>query len=462
MTPQELAYIKQFIVEKQPTANELKSAIQQIGLDKVIRVGKGVIQAFTGFGKMFMGATLIKRYRKYSQAPVYIVVPTEPIKLAWEKTLREHNIEANVYVYIINTYTMTNVSKLCGMQIVDEIHTCLGEQAEYFNTTLDTICDYQIGLSATLEPKHIEFLESRGLHIQFSISVEEGLELGIVPQFKIYNVVLPLTTEEQTRYYNYDCLYKAQAEWFKQLTPDWFELAMYVSARDSKKRMKFKNLTEIPSSVSETLSAIQLFTGAERKKIQEKAVIFRQSVQKRLTIVADAEYKNLAIRNILDLIKNPKIVFESSIDSVRQLQKDRPHLVAMYHSKMTDKQKTASMGMFAQNVLNALCSVKSLDAGVDIPSLGLAINKHFTSKELSFIQRLGRILRIDSANLDKLPIMINLCCEPFVIKVSEYETVEIIPQDYKTIHRITKHKMFVKTIKPVDIRQIPNLTFTDV
>lgn len=463
MTPQELSQVKLFIKEKQPTANELKSEIQRMALDNVIRVKRGVIQAFTGFGKMYMGATLIRRFRKISNGEVHIVVPTDSIKEGWEKTLREHNLEANVKVYIINTYTMSEkVVRMCAMQIVDEIHTCLGSQAEYFNTVLDTIADYQIGLTATLEEKHIQFLESRGLRIEFSIDVEEGLELGIVPQFKIYNVVLPLTPEEQQRYYKMDTLYREQAEWFKQLTPDWFDLAMYLSAKEGKKRMKFKDLTEIPSSVADTLSSVELFTGEHRKKIVERAVIFRQAVNKRISIVADSQYKNLAIRNILDLISTPKLVFESSIESVRKLQNDRPNLVAMYHSKMTDKQKENSMRLFAQNVFNALCSIKGLDAGTDLPKLSLAINKHYTSKELSFIQRLGRILRIDVTDVNKLPVMINLCSEPYIHKVNEYESVEVVPQDYKTIHRITKHKMFVKTIKPVEIRNIPNLTFTDV
>jgi superfamily II DNA or RNA helicase len=457
MTIQELHTFKEWIEKDCPTPNEIKTDLQTYALDKIITCRRGVLEAFTGFGKTFTGLQLIRRYRKVYSAPIYIIVPTQPLKELWELKVAEAGLMWNVSIHVINGYTMSdNVPKMCGLLIVDEVHRCLGESAKFFNTVLDTVCDFFVGFTATLDDKQREFLERKQAFVEFSISTDEGLELGIVPQFKIYNVVLPLTAEEQIAYYRADSLYNTQLEYFRSLTNDAFGLALMLSGKPTKTMVKFENLNEIDASYNDILTLVENLTGDDRKEIIGRAVMFRNSMQKRLRIVSNSEYKKAIIDQIITRVSNKKIIFMDSIESLKALNAKHKGFISVYHSKQSAKLNKNNLEAFKLDATNALAAVKSLDEGVDIPTLELLINKHFTTKERQFTQRLGRILRIDLANPDKLPIMLNLCSEPFQVKVHGNE-VTVTPQDYKTIHKITRSKMFVETIKPIQLSHIQNL-----
>ena len=64
-----------------------------------------------------------------------------------------------------------------------------------------------------------------------------------------------------------------------------------------------------------------------------------------------------------------------------------------YHSGKTKKQKDTALEMFRNDEINILCSTKALNQGLDIPNANLGIMCGITSKSLSMIQRIGRLIR---------------------------------------------------------------------
>ena len=80
-------------------------------------------------------------------------------------------------------------------------------------------------------------------------------------------------------------------------------------------------------------------------------------------------------------------------------------LAVSYHSGKTKKQREKSLTSFKDNEVNILCSTKALNQGLDIPNANLGIICGLTSKSLSMIQRVGRLIRFEEGKIGKVVIL---------------------------------------------------------
>ena len=64
----------------------------------------------------------------------------------------------------------------------------------------------------------------------------------------------------------------------------------------------------------------------------------------------------------------------------------------VYHSKKTKKQNNEALEGFKNGKSNILCSTKALNQGLDIPDATIGIICGLTSKALTMIQRVGRLV----------------------------------------------------------------------
>ena len=71
-----------------------------------------------------------------------------------------------------------------------------------------------------------------------------------------------------------------------------------------------------------------------------------------------------------------------------------------YYSDLADDGKTKSLEMFEKNG-GIMLSIKCLDEGVDIPAADYALILASSSNRREYIQRRGRVLRIDKQNYAK-------------------------------------------------------------
>jgi len=60
---------------------------------------------------------------------------------------------------------------------------------------------------------------------------------------------------------------------------------------------------------------------------------------------------------------------------------------------------------FKEGEVNVLCSTKALNQGFDIPNANVGIICGLTSKALSMIQRIGRLIRFEEGKIGKIYIL---------------------------------------------------------
>ena len=106
----------------------------------------GSIVGATGFGKTRIGLQAVQRFQnKNANKKVIIVVPSDAIKIQWDKELQDNNIRAEVH-------TMYDVSRnqyKCALLVIDEVHKVA---APTLYSVFENV-EYKIilGLTATFE-----------------------------------------------------------------------------------------------------------------------------------------------------------------------------------------------------------------------------------------------------------------------------------------------------------------------
>jgi len=76
-----------------------------------------------------------------------------------------------------------------------------------------------------------------------------------------------------------------------------------------------------------------------------------------------------------------------------------------YHSKMTTKNRKASLERFENTKDAILCTVKALNQGFDVPDVEIGIIAGLESKALPMIQRLGRLIRFKKGKRGRVYIL---------------------------------------------------------
>ena len=76
-----------------------------------------------------------------------------------------------------------------------------------------------------------------------------------------------------------------------------------------------------------------------------------------------------------------------------------------YHSGKTKKQRTTAIEKFKDGSIRVLCSTKALNQGLDVPDASVGIVCGLTSKALSMIQRVGRLIRFQEGKQGKIYIL---------------------------------------------------------
>ena len=78
---------------------------------------RGTILAATGFGKTRVGLQAIKRFQaKFPEHLIIVAVPSDAIKIQWEKELSNWNLKAEVKTY----YDTSRHKYECTMLVLDE------------------------------------------------------------------------------------------------------------------------------------------------------------------------------------------------------------------------------------------------------------------------------------------------------------------------------------------------------
>jgi RNA polymerase primary sigma factor len=337
--------------------HEVKNAIQDAAFDRWVSRGKGTIAGATGIGKSRIAIMAIQHVRGINpQASIVIVVPTEALRDSnWPEEIKKWTGADSVEGVTLVCYKSADALSLdkIDLLILDEVHRITERSAALFS---HNIVESVLGLSATPpDPKRDpikEMIIKQYCPVVFTYGLDQGVEDGVVADFRIKVIVEPLDPINKT------IVGGTKAKPFMTT-----EQSMY------------QYLDKM------TRKAMSLPPGMSR----DNAVRF--SLLKRMRFIYNLPSKTRLAKAVLNQLDEDSriIVFCGSIEQSRELLHED-----VYNSK--DK-KGKKLDAFKAEEISRLGVVNAVDEGHNIPNLDIALIVQTNSNERSLVQRIGRVVR---------------------------------------------------------------------
>ena len=332
----------------------------------------GSIIAGTGFGKSRVGVLAVE-HALQDGGNALILVPTVQLQDQFAEEFDKwgvpmENVEVMCYQ---SAYKLKN--QKYSIVVCDEIH--LGLSPEYRKFFENNKFEMLLCMTATLpEDMEYRFLLDQMAPIAYKITLDKCVKLGIVSPYEITCVPVELTEEERKEYKKINSRY---VYWKLQLGNfDAFNEARRIMANRSA-------------------------TGVQK----QAAAQFYRCIRARKQIVDFADNKINMFQEIYAANTDRKIlVFGGANEFTDRLCDSVPNGMA-YHSNKTKKQRELAIESFKNDSINILFSTKALNQGFDVPNANMGIMCGITSKALSMIQRVGRLIRFQEDKIGKIVII---------------------------------------------------------
>ena len=246
--------------------------------------------------------------------------------------------------------------------IHDEVHDLFAEQISENIIGKQNKFGYKLGLSATIreefdkerEKKLFQEIQGGGEDPIFEYTLSQAIEDGVLVEMDVISLEYELDEEEKAEITKAYAQHKADLE---EGIPKW--------KADANRNMKIADI---------------------RKNAKDKIVVFENNLNKLLSklnrsfIFADETKYGDKLLNILI-----------------------HHLDVKTHYGNTDKD---NLERFSKKELNCIINIMKLSQGIDVQNLNTIV-LFATPRGRQFIQRLGRVLRIDPNNKDKKALVID-------------------------------------------------------
>ena len=332
----------------------------------------GSVIAGTGFGKSRVGVLAVEHALK-NGGEALILVPTVQLQDQFIEEfdkwgVSHENVEVMCYQ---SAYKLKG--KHYTIVVCDEIH--LGLSPEYRKFFENNKFNRLLCMTATL-PEDVEynFLLDQLAPTAYKISLDKCVKLGIVSPYEITCVPVELTEEERATYKKINNKYV----YWK------YQLGQFDAFNEARRIMANRSATGVQ---------------------KQAAAQFYRCIRARKQIIDFAENKIDKFQQIYASNTDRKIlVFGGANEFTDRLCNSIPNGMA-YHSNKTKKQKELALESFKNDTINVLFSTKALNQGFDVPNANMGIICGITSKSLSMIQRVGRLIRFQEDKIGKIYIV---------------------------------------------------------
>ena len=325
---------------------------------------RGIFSVVTGGGKTFFAIyCLSKLFEGNNIDQAVIIVPTKTLQDQWASNilsitdLNEKDISFS-YKKLRRITILVNLSAQKLDQSIDFTRSALilDECHRYGTASNESFLKLRFksktGLTATLERKYDDgvekYLSPNIGSVIYNYDIKKGLSDGVVENYQMIYLKTQFTGEETLEY------------------QDLTKKISKAYARSYKSDEKGSNYLDI--------------------------LLFR-----RTRLVNDSmQRKYVAAKIILENPKRKKIVFCESInqaEDIKSICKENGLDTAIYHSKMSRKDRISSLFQFQQDYFHTLIGCKALDEGFDVPDIDFGIIVSQTKTNRQRIQRLGRTIR---------------------------------------------------------------------
>jgi superfamily II DNA or RNA helicase len=332
-----------------------------------MRKYRGSVIAGTGFGKSRVGVRAFREVMGLDKRPGLLLVPFDHLKDRFKDEFEKtgnpaKNIEMECYASIDkldpNAYSIV---------VCDEIHLGLTDRCmEFYSERKGPM----LFLTAT-DPED-ELYKQRMQYlcpVIYRISMDDCVAKGLVAPYHIECIGIELTEEEQEKY---KTVSKNFGYWKGKLGFDPFNTAQDVLKR--------------PSNYG--------------KEHMDAALGFFRAIRQRKMLVDHASNKVKVSNDLVSSMPGKKLVFGGDNAFTDVLAAGIPGS-GTYHSKINKKLREAALDDFRTGRITTLCSTKALNQGLDVPDASIGIICGLTSKALTMVQRVGRLVRIDPKDPNK-------------------------------------------------------------
>jgi len=402
----------------------------------------GILDWCTGVGKTFVSLKILNNlFNEDVTYNVIILVPRVSIKEQWIKRLDTHlkrkRCRNNVTV-LTSSEALNKAGEgaiECDLLICDEYHEFYSTEYQHLINTTKIRYNWFLGLTANYVDKSNRHDNFKHLHrVVDKISEQEAIENKWITDYIEYNLGISLTEDESILYKDYT------AAITKSLSKFGGNFQMMMDCLSGSKG-KEKSYTAIQCRIiyakmkgwKQTVNAYD----DEQKDINalwnpQKILFYAssgiQAVLARKALLYNSPEKVKVASILVEKFDSKTICFSQSTVFADELTKainDRmgEGYCASYHTKVSvshvnkinpklkysvSKIKNQNLDDFIENKIKCISTVSSLDGGIDIEDIKIAIIASGTSGNVQRFQRKNRATRIDKKDKKKVPLILNI------------------------------------------------------
>jgi superfamily II DNA or RNA helicase len=356
---------------------------------------RGIIAAATGTGKTRLALEALRRTAA-ERARATVVVPTRILQNQWIRELRaarivpsrrigtiggpapDPNPDHLIIVAVMDSARTGGRSLvkhwnglgLPTMLVVDECHWA---GSGYNRGVFKGDARWRLGLSATPErgdDGYDEVLVPELGGVVYRYSLKDAMDDGVLADLRLVNLLVDLTRSELSEYQDLEHrIGRLQAE-LQRKHPELFEHADWTAA---------VAMAEKSDSMAKRLTAL---------------------VGERRQMLARSSGRFVTVNRLLDageFAGRRTIVFNETIEQaehVADLARQAGVSAVVDHSKMNQRDRTASHARFRSGGADCLVVVRAADEGLDVPDADQALITSGTLNPRQRVQRLGRVVRL--------------------------------------------------------------------
>ena len=328
----------------------------------------------TGCGKTLSAINL--QARMNSQKTFICVAEIAHIQ-NWKDEYIKHGYEHLLESTEIFCYASLKnyANKSADLLILDEIHHAWSEARIFLLTSLRV--KRVIGLSATLENEHKYLFNDIFKNMAvYTITMEEAIEMEILPKPKVYLIPLKLDNSKKSETIEFK-----RGRNINEIHCDYLQRNSYIYAKN-----KYPTLNLIIHCTQQE-KYDYLEANYERARIYKRSGWLRHGgIRKKFL----SDCKTDKIKEICKILQDDGkrfIAFCGSIEQAEMVMAEN-----CIHSK---KESNSILKRFNSKEINSIYAVKKLVEGVNLVDINAAVIGQLDGTERPFIQMTGRSLRAD-------------------------------------------------------------------
>jgi superfamily II DNA or RNA helicase len=337
--------------------DEIQVKAKQTFLEK----GSGILHISMGVGKTKIGIDCIEANQK-----ILVAAPYKSVIDTWKEEFKKWKKSDKNVTYTTTASLGKHTEKKFDLVILDEIHLYSENQLKKVPITKT------LGLSGTISDNSAVFIkELTGLEVIFKYTLEDAIRDGIIADYKIK--VVEVILDDKDKYVTGGTKVKPF------LTT---EKAQYDYLTKQFNQLKFAEWGAV---------------GANKKKYM---LLKMQIASKRAKLIYSCKTKIEAAKKVINNQDNSRLlIFTTLTETANQLSDYQ------YHSK-ADKD---NLELFSSGKIDKLAVVNMANVGLNIKPLNKAVVHQFQSSEETAQQRMGRLLRLEFNNPDKVAEVWVIC-----------------------------------------------------